>query len=50
MHIQVVRQNLVDKKEIKIMAIGPAYHMEVGEKSAQWTSKYEGQTYYVCVQ
>ena len=32
------------------MAIDPACHMEVDEKSVQWTSKYEGQTYYVCVQ
>jgi hypothetical protein len=49
-HIQAACLNLAGKKEIKIMAIDPGCHMEVDEKRAQWASKYEGQTYYVCVQ
>ena len=30
------------------MAMDPVCHMEVDEESAQWTSEYEGQTYYFC--
>jgi len=30
------------------MAMDPVCHMEVDEKTAQWTSDYKGQTYYFC--
>lgn len=30
------------------MAIDPVCGMEVDESSAQWTSEYEGKTYYFC--
>lgn len=30
------------------MAIDPVCGMEVDESSAQWTSEYEGETYYFC--
>ena len=30
------------------MAMDPVCHMEVDEKSAQWTSEFKGQTYYFC--
>ena len=30
------------------MAMDPVCHMEVDEKTAQWTSEYEGLTYYFC--
>ena len=30
------------------MAIDPVCGMEVDESSAQWTSDYEGKTYYFC--
>lgn len=30
------------------MAIDPVCHMEVDEKTAQWKSEYQGQTYYFC--
>jgi YHS domain-containing protein len=30
------------------MALDPVCHMEVDEMTAQWTSEYEGQTYYFC--
>jgi YHS domain-containing protein len=30
------------------MAIDPVCKMEVEEATAQWTSEYEGQTYYFC--
>lgn len=30
------------------MAIDPVCKMEVDEKTAQWTSVYEGQTYFFC--
>ncbi len=30
------------------MAMDPVCHMEVDEKTAQWTSDYNGQTYYFC--
>jgi len=30
------------------MAIDPVCQMEVDEETAQWTSEYEGQTYYFC--
>ena len=30
------------------MAMDPVCHMEVDEKTARWTSKYEGKTYYFC--
>lgn len=30
------------------MAIDPVCKMEVDEATAQWTSEYEGQTYYFC--
>jgi YHS domain-containing protein len=31
-----------------IMAMDPVCHMEVDEKTAQWTSEFQGQTYYFC--
>lgn len=30
------------------MAIDPVCKMEVDEATAQWTSEYQGQTYYFC--
>ncbi|MDH5506412.1 MAG: YHS domain-containing protein [Anaerolineae bacterium] len=30
------------------MAIDPVCKMEVDTETAQWTSEYEGQTYYFC--
>jgi YHS domain-containing protein len=36
------------EKEWLIMAMDPVCHMEVDEKSAQWTSEHEGKTYYFC--
>lgn len=30
------------------MAQDPVCHMEVDEDTAQWTSEYQGQTYYFC--
>jgi YHS domain-containing protein len=30
------------------MAIDPVCNMEVDEKTAQWTSTYQGKTYYFC--
>jgi len=48
LRIKVVCINLVDRKEIRIMAIGPAGQMEVDEKMARWTSEYERQNYYAC--
>jgi YHS domain-containing protein len=30
------------------MAIDPVCGMEVDESTAQWTSEYEGKTYYFC--
>lgn len=30
------------------MAIDPVCKMEVDEKTAEWSSKYQGQTYYFC--
>lgn len=30
------------------MAIDPVCNMEVEEATAQWTSEYQGQTYYFC--
>lgn len=30
------------------MAIDPVCKMEVEEATAQWTSEYQGQTYYFC--
>jgi YHS domain-containing protein len=30
------------------MAIDPVCKMEVDEESAQWTSEYQGETYYFC--
>lgn len=30
------------------MAMDPVCHMEVDEATAQWTSEYQGQTYYFC--
>ena len=30
------------------MPMDPVCHMEVDEKTAQWASDYEGQTYYFC--
>ena len=30
------------------MALDPVCHMEIDEKTASWTSTYEGQTYYFC--
>jgi YHS domain-containing protein len=30
------------------MAIDPVCKMEVDEKTAEWTSEYQGQTYYFC--
>ncbi len=30
------------------MAIDPVCGMEVDEGSAQWTSEYQGKTYYFC--
>jgi YHS domain-containing protein len=30
------------------MATDPVCHMDVDEKTAQWTSEYHGQTYYFC--
>lgn len=30
------------------MAIDPVCKMEVEEATAQWTSEYEGKTYYFC--
>jgi YHS domain-containing protein len=30
------------------MAKDPVCGMDVDEKTAQWTSEYEGQTYYFC--
>lgn len=30
------------------MAIDPVCGMEVDESNAQWTSEYEGKTYYFC--
>lgn len=35
-------------EEVRLMAIDPVCGMEVDERSAQWTSQYEGQTYYFC--
>jgi YHS domain-containing protein len=31
-----------------IMAIDPVCKMEVDEETAQWTSEYQGKTYYFC--
>ena len=30
------------------MAMDPVCNMEVDEATAEWTSEYEGQTYYFC--
>ncbi|HET6444278.1 MAG TPA: YHS domain-containing protein [candidate division Zixibacteria bacterium] len=30
------------------MAMDPVCNMEVDEKTADWTSEYQGQTYYFC--
>ncbi|HET6446200.1 MAG TPA: YHS domain-containing protein [candidate division Zixibacteria bacterium] len=30
------------------MATDPVCHMEVDEKTAQWTSEFNGQVYYFC--
>jgi YHS domain-containing protein len=30
------------------MAMDPVCHMEVEEATAQWTSEYQGTTYYFC--
>ncbi len=30
------------------MAFDPVCHMEVDEETAQWTSNYQGKTYYFC--
>jgi YHS domain-containing protein len=30
------------------MAIDPICKMDVDEKTAKWTSKYKGKTYYFC--
>ena len=30
------------------MALDPVCHMEVDEETAQWTSNYQGKTYYFC--
>lgn len=30
------------------MAIDPVCKMEVDEETAQWTSEYQGETYYFC--
>jgi YHS domain-containing protein len=32
------------------MAKDPICGMEVEEKTAQWTSEYEGETYYFCAE
>ena len=36
------------KKEMSFMAIDPICKMTVNEKTAKWTSKYRGKTYYFC--
>jgi YHS domain-containing protein len=40
-------KNLKPKERNK-MAIDPVCKMEVDEESAQWTSEYQGETYYFC--
>lgn len=30
------------------MAVDPVCGMDVDEKTAQWTSEYQGKTYYFC--
>jgi len=34
--------------EMSFMAIDPICKMTVNEKTAKWTSKYKGKTYYFC--
>ena len=36
------------KYEVYSMSIDPICKMTVNEKTAKWTSKYKGKTYYFC--